>query len=711
MAANVQAQETSQDATQQTAKDTTPVEVPPVKPAQEEAPPLPDNPQDAPIISDDDFNAALPPIEETNAPPAEATPDTAASSVTAPEPATEAGAATASDALPEVTATDDPELDAALPALEGYDVQPTQTAAAEPEQPEIRYATVVDGLRDIHLNDEFKPLSALMNGKGKAANVAQVRARATEDEALILRLLKSQGYYDGTVTTSLTQPSETNGQVQAHIVVVPGPAYHFGLITADSQPTLPPDLIRNALKIQPGEQIVATNVLAAEANVSVVLQQTGYPFVKVGDRDILLDSTKLTGDYTLKVDTGHRSRFGGFKSDGKEAFSAGHVAVLTRFDKGDVYDNRKVDDLREALVSTGLFRSVSVEPVETNTFADDGSEYVDLLVHQLRGPYQTISGEFGYNTGEGVTATTSWQNRNLFPPEGALIITANLGTQEQGLTTTFRRSNAKKRDRTFQLAAGATHNIYDSYEAYTTSVSGSIARSSSTLWQKVWTWSYGFEIAASKEATDGVTDFDDDADNYYIAALPTKLAYDRSDSLLNPATGFRASAEVTPLISMSGGGSSIRTVIDASYYYPVTGNSVLAARTRIGAIYGGELDKIPPSRRLYAGGGGSVRGYSYQQLGPKDSSGDATGGLSLFEASVEYRYRFGNIGIVPFIDIGQSYASTTPSFSDLRVGAGIGARLYTNFGPIRIDVATPINRDKTNSEPQITLYVGIGQAF
>ena len=704
----MQAQETNQETKPETNQETPPVEVPAVKPAQEEAPPLPDSPEDAPIITDEDFNAALPPIEDTVAPPAdeiapEATPPVAA---TPPE-----SIPAADEALPEVTATDDPELDAPLPALEGYDVQPSQMAAAAEALPEIRYVTVVEGLHDIHLNDEFKPLSSLLNGKGKAANVAQVRARATEDEALILRLLKSQGYYDGTVTTSLAQPTEAGGPVQAHIVVTPGPAYHLGLIMADAQPTLPPDLIRNALPLKTGDQIIATKVLAAEANVSVVLQQSGYPFVKVGDRDILLDGSKLTGDYTLKVDTGHRSRFGGFKSDGKQAFGADHVAVMTRFEKGDLYDNRKVDDLREALVSTGLFRSVAVEPVATGTFADDGSEYVDLLVHQQRGPYRTIAGEFGYNTGEGVTATASWQNRNKFTPEGALIITAALGTQEQGLTTTFRRSNAKKRDRTVQLSAGATHNIYDSYEAYTASLSGSVSRVSTPLWQKVWTWSYGFEIAVSREATDGVVNFSDAADNYYIAALPTKIAYDRSDSLLNPATGYRASAEVTPLISLSGGGSSVRTVFDASYYYPMGAKAVIAARSRLGVIYGGELDKIPPSRRLYAGGGGSVRGYSYQQLGPHDATGAATGGLSLFEASVEYRYRMGDIGIVPFIDIGQSYASTTPSFSDLRVGIGIGARLYTNFGPIRIDVATPINRNKELGEPQIALYVGIGQAF
>ena len=693
LATHVQAQQANQE---------TPVEVPAVEPAQEEAPVLPDSPADAPIITDDDFNAALPPIEsieETTAPPAEPTP-----SETTP--------LVAEDALPDVTASEDTELDAPLPPLEGYDIQPNQAAFAEESQPEIRYVTVVDGLHDLHLNDEFKSLSALQGGKGKAANVAQVRARATEDEALILRLLKSQGYYDGTVTTSLAQPTEANGPVRAHIVVTPGPPYHLGLIMADAQPTLPPDLIRNALPLKTGDQIIATQVLAAEANVSVVMQQSGYPFVKVGDRDILLDGSKLTGDYTLKVDTGHRSRFGGFKSDGKAAFGADHVGVLTRFEKGDLYDNRKVDDLREALVATGLFRSVAVEPVATGAFADDGSEYVDLLVHQQRGPYRTLAGEFGYNTGEGVTATASWQNRNKFPPEGALIVTAALGTQEQGLTTTFRRSNAKKRDRTFQLSTAATHNIYDSYEAYTFDIAGSISRVSTPLWQKVWTWSYGFDISASKEATSGLADFLGDADNYYIAALPTKISYDRTDSLLNPATGYRLSAEVTPQLSLQGGGgSSVRTILDASYYYPVTGNSVIAARTRLGVIYGGQLDKIPPSRRLYAGGGGSVRGYAYQQLGPLDDTLDPTGGLSLFEASVEYRYRFGDFGIVPFIDIGQSYLTTTPSFDNLRVGVGIGARLYTNFGPIRIDIATPINRNKELGEPQIALYVGIGQSF
>ena len=126
-------------------------------------------------------------------------------------------------------------------------------------------------------------------------------------------------------------------------------------------------------------------------------------------------------------------------------------------------------------------------------------------------------------------------------------------------------------------------------------------------------------------------------------------------------------------------------------------------------VTGAPRDAIAPSRRLYAGGGGSVRGFGYQQLGPRDINNDPVGGRSLVEGAIEARYRFGDYGIVPFFDVGQAYASTQPKFSDLRYGVGIGARYYTNFGPVRFDVATPLARRK--GEGKVAIYISIGQAF
>ena len=104
-----------------------------------------------------------------------------------------------------------------------------------------------------------------------------------------------------------------------------------------------------------------------------------------------------------------------------------------------------------------------------------------------------------------------------------------------------------------------------------------------------------------------------------------------------------------------------------------------------------------------------MRGYGYQRLGPFDPNGDPIGGRSLNEFSIEARYRFGDYGIVPFFDGGNAYSSTLPHFDNLHFGAGFGGRLYTNFGPIRVDVATPLNPRK--GDGRIALYISIGQAF
>ncbi|MGZ3304427.1 MAG: autotransporter assembly complex protein TamA [Asticcacaulis sp.] len=658
------------------------------------------------IISDADFNAALPALTARQTQPVtqpQAT--TPAANTATPATPPPAGAPIASDLAP-VAPIGDAGLTAPLTPLSDFDTQPldTTTLPASATPPQVSYDTTVNGLPRQE-QDRFNQLSALRGGKGRAANASMVRARAAEDEALVLRLLKSDGYYDGTVTTTVTT---TAGRVLAHLVVNPAKPYHMGQISIAAQPTTPPGLIRDALPLHTGQPIVADEVLAAEANVSLVLPQNGYPFAAVKGHDIALDPTTWSGDYTLNVDTGNRSRFGVFKSEGDPVFKPGHIAELTRFRPDDLYDNRKIDDLRQALVATSLFRSVSVEPVATGNINADGTEEVDLLVRQARGPVHTLAAEAGYSTGQGFTATGTWTNRNLLPPEGALILNGTIGTQQQGLGVTFRRSNAGIRDRTVSYGFVTTHTN-ETFEAYTGTLSYAVSRVSTPIWQKEWTWGYGVNLLGSHETSDPKVKNPVYTD-YSLADVPLKLGWDKSDDLLNPTRGFRLGAQVTPEVAFGKSSpANILTILDGSAYHRLSDNMVVAGRVRLGSILGGSLLDLAPSRRLYAGGGGSVRGYAYQALGPLDASNSPTGGTSLNEFSLELRYRIGNLGIVPFIDAGQVYATPMPQFSDLRFGAGIGARMYTNFGPLRIDVATPLGQNTRNVA--IALYVGIGQAF
>ena len=676
------------------------------------AQPIPPQPQPSPdqeaqILPDSEFEARLPKAGE----PVPTDPNAPLPSIDSwidqhmPQANAPAQLPPSTEPLPET------ELAQPLPPLDSVTV-PQQVAAENPNEktPEIRYAVELDGFGGTGLEDEFRDSSALIGGKGRAETAAMVQARAHEDEALAVRLLYSQGYYDATALASLDQSG--TGALKAVLSVTPGKRYKIGQIVIHAGPTVPPGLVRDSLPLQTGDYIVADAVESAEAHVGVTLPEHGYAFAKVEERGILLDPATVTGDYSLPVDTGPRGSFRAITTSGeKQAFGADHMKVISRFRQGELYDSRKVDDLRRALVATGLFSSISVDPVRTNAPGPDGTEYVDLNVAQEAGPPRTLAGEAGYGTGQGFRAEGTWTHRNLFPPEGAVIASVIAGTQEQGASGTFRRSNAGKRDRTFQTGLTLNHQNYDAYEAFTAGLNISWARQSTPIFQKRWTYTYGAEIILTNEKTtiDPAT-AETRRLTYFIGALPLQLGYDRTNDLLNPSKGFRANLRLSPEASLRGNVSPYaRATFDLSGYYPLSDALVIAARTRLGTISGAARDDIAPSRRVYAGGGGSVRGYGYQELGPKDVKNDPIGGRSVNEFAVEGRYRFGNYGVVAFVDAGQVYESSIPQFSDIRYGVGLGGRFYTDFGPFRADIAMPINRQP--GESKFAIYIGIGQAF
>ncbi len=677
--------------------------------------PTPDQAPDAPIVPEAEFDAALPPLSGDLGAPLEAMrpvppatdaspTDGSAVPVIPVEPVT-------GDALPPI-GPGDPQLAQPLAPIGSFDTVPLETAAdvADRDAPELRYETVANGLDEINLADRFKALSALEEGDGKADNATQINQRAREDEALAVRLMKSLGYYDAVALSRIETVPNTPGRLRAIVSAQPGRLYTLSSVTIVAAPTVPVGLVDRELPLVVGDPIEADRIQGAEANVALRLPQQGYPFVVVGERDILLDDATPTGAYTLPVDTGPRSSFGQLVTEGDPVFDLDHLNVFPRFDAGELYDNRMVDDLRDALVATSLFSTVSVEPRRTGRPGPDGTEQVDLLVRQTKGPARSLTATGGYSTGQGIRLEGAFTHRNLFPPEGALILAAVAGTQEQGLSGTFRRSNAGRRDRTVQLIASANHSSYDAFDAFTGTLAGRISYDSTPIWQKQFSYAYGFELTGTNESVFDFAAGERRRGTFFIAALPGQVLFDRSNDLLNPSTGYRLKLNVSPETSVRGTARPyVRAMVEGTYYYPISPSLVIAGRARAGTIAGIERDDLAPSRRYYGGGGGSVRGYGFQRLGPFDPNGDPVGGRSLTEFALEARYRFGDYGIVPFVDAGNAFEGITPGVSDLRMGAGIGGRFYTNFGPLRVDVATPLN--PREGDGKVALYISIGQAF
>jgi translocation and assembly module TamA len=584
--------------------------------------------------------------------------------------------------------------------------------AAAGDQPQIadnlQYSYTVEGIDTVDnalLRKRFDDLSTLRAHDHDPANAAQLDRRARQDSDLLTTLLKADGYYDAHVDTAVAM---SGARAVVTLTATPGALYHFSRVTlagVDAAGSKSEDL-RKAFGVTPGASVNSDQIAAGAAQVATTIGDEGFPFADVGAPKIVVDHATQTATLDMSVAPGGAKSFGKIVATTGKVFGAHHIQEIARFKPGDPYASAEVQDLDRALIQTGLVSSATIKPVPGAT-----PDVVDLDVALQPAPPRTIAGELGYGTGEGVRAEIDWTHRNLFPPEGGLTLQAIAGTQEQLASVIYRRNNFHARDHILTAQVAAAHTKLAAYDARTFSMSGTLEQQTNIFFQKTWTWSLGAELSASDERDVIVSTGAPRDRTYFVAALPTSLSYDGTDDLLNPQRGFRLGAHVSPELSLEGAAFGYaRVQFDASAYQPISSRLVLAERVRFGSILGAPRDAIAPSRRFYAGGGGSVRGYGYQAIGPRDPNNDPIGGRSLNEFSIEARVKaFGNFGVVPFFDAGNIYTTALPQITGLRFGTGLGVRYYSSFGPIRLDVGTPINPQKGDSP--IAVYVSLGQAF
>ena len=405
-------------------------------------------------------------------------------------------------------------------------------AAIEDAEATRRYSWQIDGLAGVagagQAALDFDKQSALRKDEKDPANAAQIDRRARADAELLTSLLQSQGYYDAMVEPDIRLEGD---RIRVDLNATPGPRYSFQSVELPGIELAGEDAgkLRRAFAVKAGDPVVAQQVIDAGVALKVALGQEGFALAEVGEQDIVLDHEHATAALVLPVTTGPVARFGDITVTGKPPFSPKHVGEIARFDKGDVYQRSDVDDLRRALIATGL-----VATVETRLVPRDDGRTVDVAIHMEPAPMRTIAGELGYGTGEGVRLEGSWQHRNFFNPEGALTLRGVAGTQEQLAAVSLRRNNFRRRDQVLNAQISASHLDRDAFDAKTLSLSANLERQSNFIWQKKWTWSVGGELLASDERDTIEATGEPRRRTFYIAALPLSLNYDGTDSLLVP---------------------------------------------------------------------------------------------------------------------------------------------------------------------------------
>ncbi len=229
------------------------------------------------------------------------------------------------------------------------------------------------------------------------------------------------------------------------------------------------------------------------------------------------------------------------------------------------------------------------------------------------------------------------------------------------------------------------------------------------MFDEVWAAGVGPSVETAWITEDGETN------NSTLFGVPAFILRDITDDPLDPTEGSRLRFAPTPYVGWYQTSQHFMTdELSATTYHSLDPERryILAGRAKVGSLVGESRSSVPADKRFYAGGGNSIRGYPFQKVGPLDDQRDPIGGRSLVEFSAELRARiWGNFGVVPFIDGGTVFSSAVPDFSEtLRWGAGLGLRYYTAIGPVRVDLATPLNPRKDVDDP-FQFYISLGQSF
>src|SRR6516165_6077252 len=571
----------------------------------------------------------------------------------------------------------------------------TSARGADP----VEYDVAFTPSGDKELDGLLKQSASLVSLRGKlpAAPFALI-GRARGDEAQFLIVLRSLGYVGGSVDITIDGKALDDPALLAELTALPasqravvqvvphqGTQFHIGHVAIQG---LPPGFSPPAT-VKSGDVALAAPILGAGSTLQTALQNDGYAFATVESPPLAvarLQAHEVDVTYTAtpgpRVDVGPISFSGLTRTD--PAFLQRHIALR----QGQLYSAKDVSDARDSLLGLGVFSSVTAVPEQV---PGNQAPVMFRVIEQKR---HAVSLTGAYATDTGINISASWLDRNVFHRAETLTLTATAnglggtGTTAPGydLKAVFAKPDYFARGQVLSLSAEALKETLTAYDRTGILLGAALSRPITPHTAIT----FGPSFSSMRVTQQGVTR------TYVLLQFPIAFTFSNTDSLLVPTRGVNFALTLTPSVPVVGTTQPFIILQGrVSTYVPVEKDArgVFAVRLIVGSIQGATTFQVPPDQRFYAGGSGTVRGYTYQTIGPLFPDDTPIGGMAMDAVNLEFRQRvWGNIGVVPFVDAGQVSSSSAPFTGTLRVGAGLGLRDYTGIGPIRAAIAFPLTR-------------------
>lgn len=578
------------------------------------------------------------------------------------------------------------------------DASPAEAPATAGPKAAFAYEAGIDGI-DGPLEDKLQSVSLLYAKEDQPPNSRAALLRRTEqDLERFAAALKAEGYYAYRLAHSIDFSATP---IRVAIDVASGPVYHLATFDIVYDDPAAPGLLTDPVKlaVTVGDPARAAPIVDASTLLLRRLGEAGYPLAKMQKRSVTVDHKTETMGVELRISEGPRVTFGETRVSGLKQVDAAYVIRVADLSPGEHFNLARVDAARRRLYATELFEGLQVRLEDT----PDDLNRLDVLIDVKERDRRTVSLGLNYSTTEGAGGDVAWTHRNLLGRDEDLTLTFRVAELQQSARAQLAAPHFLRLEQRAFVAGEIAREKTDAYEERRTQAEIGFSRAQGARWRV----GAAGELSLLETIENGLSE------QNIVLSLPIFAAYDGADSVFDPSKGYKLDFRAEPaaitldttdvMVTLSAGGSVYRKLTDDR-------RLIAAARAKVATILGPAIERIPAGRRLYAGGGGSIRGYEYQSVSPLDAGGDPDGGRSLVEFGAEVRWRITEeIGIVPFIDGGGAFGDTAPDFDNLQFAAGLGLRYYTPIGPLRLDVATPLNRRQRDN--LFELYISLGHAF
>ncbi len=511
--------------------------------------------------------------------------------------------------------------------------------------------------------------------------VQRLHERAPEQ---IKEALAPFGLYRVSVESELTPAADGNWVAKYRIT--PGSPIPLGKldVRVTGEGSAEPD--QPDLGLKSGEPFTHAAYEAAKAKLKGFARERGYLDARFAQSRVEVDLDAYRADVTIVLETGPRFYFGEISFE-QEGFDPAFLRKFVDVSPGEPFSDKALLGLQGALINTDYFSNVEVHP----RLAETADQRVPVDVNLTRSKANRYRFGLGYGTDTGVRGTVDWTRRYIGEQGHSAGVELLLSPALQRLDAYYRIPLENPRKEFAQFRASGERYDTDSRKG----TLASLRAEHNTFfdkWQQILAVDYDYEVP------------EDDLESEYYNLMPNaawtwKVLDDPIFTRSGVRVDFKVQGSYEGLLSSS---SFLQGYTRVKAIYPPLENTRLIARAELGASLADTVGDIPTSRRFYAGGDNSVRGYAYEELSPEDADGKKTGGKHLVFGSLEVDHRVtGDWFGAAFVDAGNAFNDF--GNMDLKPSAGVGVRWLSPVGLIRFDIAKPLQDD---GDIRIHLVIG-----